>query len=390
MLTNLHLLFIARQGYWKEEKEISPKHLWVYLLPYLAWSAFLLFLYLFFRSEVLTFLASYQFLGPISYRQLTEVLLYGSVLVGISYENFYLVKTKTPETLGLFFAVPAGQLALLLWWRNAIIILPALVAGLFFTPWLPLLLFVVTQTLSFPLLNRFYRLGQSLQLSRNWASDWQYIRTVVDDLTLIKAALLPLASLFLFFLWLRTGSDLDFLNPTKTSPLFTALFVGSLAFYAKSPAYYFLSLWQDFPYLQVLGLNLTRFLLPKLLGLALLSYGLVALPFLVYYGCWQGADLGQMLSLALALWLLYGLLQSFQWRESLFFKGKYMAHAKEIEAYRLPLVYYVRRICLSLSLTAFAFLFARQTSLPLFIGFALVSLVVQALNYRYFLKQYHY
>lgn len=390
MFANLHLLFIARQGYWKEEKEITPKHLWLYLLPYLAWSVFLLLLYFCFKSEVLGFLSHYQFYGIMSYRQLSEALLYLIIVIGIAYENFYLIKTKTLETLRLFFAVPATQLAGLIWLRNLLIISPALVAGFFFRVWLPVVLFIITQLLSFPLLKVYHGLTtQEVVVSKRWGSDWGYIRTVVDDLTLMKSLLLPLASLLLFFLWTRTGSDLDFLNPQKTSPIFTALFVGGLVFYAKSPSYFFLSLWQDVPYLQVLGLNLTTFLASKLLLMSLLSYGLVALPLSIFY-VYQGATLWQTLFLDCSLFLVYGLLQSFQWRESLFFKGKRFVHAKEIETYRLPLIYYIRRLLLSLSVTAFAFTFARHFSLSLFIGFTLVSIGIQAINYRFFFSQYHY
>lgn len=390
MLTNLHLLFIARQGYWKEEKEISPKYLWLYLLPYLAWSVLLLLLSLFFKSEVLSFLATYPFLATISYRQLTEVLLYLIVVVGIVYENSYLIKTKTLETMRLFFAMPTGQLAFLLWLRNGVIILPALVAGFFFKPWLPLFLFILTHLLSLPLIKSYYQLtNRQLMKAWHWGSDWSYIRTVVDDLSLLKAFFLPLASLLLFFLWAKTGSSLELFNPSKTAPVFTALFVGSLVFYSKSPSYLFLSLWQDFPYLQVLGLNLMTFLVSKLLLMSVLSYGLVALPLLFFYA-YQGASFGQMTCLALALFLVYGLLQSFQWRESLFFKDKRFVHAKEIETYRLPLIYYLRRLGLSLALTAFAFLFARHLSVSLLAGFVSFSLVIQVINYGLFFKHYQY
>lgn len=390
MLTNLHLLFIARQGYWTQEKEVAPKHLILYVLPYLAWSVFLLGAYFFFKTEVLNFLASYQFYGLFSYLKLSEYLLYLIVPLGIFYEVVYLVKAKTLETMQLFFAVPRGQLAWLVLVRNFLIVLPALVAGLFFNTWLPYLLFILGHYISFPLVRVYYRfLTNRTKYPRNFGSDIRYIRTVVDDLSLLKCFLLPLASLLLFFLWARTGSDLDLLSPNKTSPIFTAIFIGSVVFYPKSPSYLFLSLWQDFPYLQVLRLNLVNFLWPKLVMMALLSYSLVAVPFLVFY-TYQGASLWQLGVLALCLFLVYSLLQSFQWRESLFFKGKHFVHAKEIEHYRLPLVYYLRRLLLSLSLTTVAFIFTRQFSLLSLLSFVLASLVIQVINYRFFFKHYQY
>ncbi|TWT09922.1 hypothetical protein [Streptococcus sp. sy004] len=385
MLANLHLLFIARQGYWQDKEEVKPGQFWLYLFPYLFSSILIFISFLLVKEKIIGLLDGYSFYGLMSYLKLTKYILYAIIPLGIAYENFYLVKNQTKETFHLFFGINRWSWSLLVLLRNSVIILPALTLGLFFQPVLTICLFLASHFLSFPLLSRYQFWQRNRWTTSQTMGQLTYIRSVVDDLTLLRAFLLPLSSLLLFLVWeFSLGKSVTLLSQ---SPVSLAFFLGTIAYYSKSPIYYFLALLKDMPYLKVLRLNLTSFFLPKLLLMAALSYLLVAVPVL-FFLIWKGASLSYSLSWAGILLVVCLTLQGFQLREVIYFKEMRFMLAKEIDSYRLPMSYYLKRWLISLSMSLVGVLLLKYSSFYLLVAVGCLCLLSQFINYSYLIRRY--
>lgn len=148
-IDKLYLLFVARQGYWESSSKVNFKEFWKYIYSYFLISLLLLLCLPFLKGNIILFLKNYRFLNVISYETIFLVIFYLLIPVGLTYENFYVEKSNTPDTFRLFFNISHKQFSHLLLCKNTILILPAIVVSIFFfSPWITTGIFLSVHFLS--------------------------------------------------------------------------------------------------------------------------------------------------------------------------------------------------------------------------------------------------
>lgn len=326
----LTLLFLSRQGYWTSEKTIASQSLWQYCYPLFLSTAGVLLLFLSSKNLVLSFLRDGHFFQLFSYEQLALWLIGFVLVAGVAYENYFTLKCLTRETLSLFFGIGKLEFRTLLLVKNSLLVLPVLVASLFFDRiWEVLFLFVANHVLSVVLL--------SLITSRQWKApnfglDVAYLLSVLDGVSLLKLLCKPLLSLSTF--WLLYQFYPEYFGFSLSRPSIAALFIGFLAYQAKGLSYYVFALTRDLPYLKVAGLPLALWL-RRLLALTLaLSFLPSLLPVLVM-GVYQAWSLWEIFCVFWVLLTTFLGLQGYQLKASLYFNDKAVSSVREVELYRL-------------------------------------------------------
>ena len=85
---SITLLFLSRQGYWNDSNNVKE----LSLLQYFFSSVSLIFIFCFAKQEVYKLLSENQILGILSYFELVKILVPAILLLGIIYENIYVLK----------------------------------------------------------------------------------------------------------------------------------------------------------------------------------------------------------------------------------------------------------------------------------------------------------
>ena len=145
-------------------------------LLYLLFFLLILMIYPFLAPHLESVLSSLFFLKKISYYSLFLLLLYLILPVGLTYENYYIVKTNTLETMTLFFNIKSKRLQFLVMLRNFIIISPLLGAGLYINCYYYLTMFFLCHFFSLYLFIFYFK-----QFKRNYeikVSTSLYILTI--------------------------------------------------------------------------------------------------------------------------------------------------------------------------------------------------------------------
>ena len=99
---SIALLFLSRQGYWNDSDNVKELSLLQLTYKYFLSSIGLIFIFYLAKQEVYKLLSENQIWGILSYFELVKILVPAILLLGIIYENIYVLKTKTESTMRIF------------------------------------------------------------------------------------------------------------------------------------------------------------------------------------------------------------------------------------------------------------------------------------------------
>ena len=265
----------------------------------------------------------------------TKLLTVSAILLlGIIYENIYVLKTKTESTMRIFFNITGREFWNIVFFKNLILVSPILVVVFFYNIFLGLfsclLIFLLNSIFYIPKI-RYVRLRskQSFNVS--------YLLSVVDSLTVFKAITVPIFSTFIFmFMWLVLPDFLGIDTSNKVMILNTALFSGTVFFSNKGINFYFLALNKDFPYLKAVGIDLNKFIKKRIWSLNIISILFPATPLYLFLN-YLGYSLIDIFLFLFGISLAYFLCQGIQMVEVLLFRKYHFRDAKELEAFSIPM-----------------------------------------------------
>ncbi|ORO80427.1 hypothetical protein [Streptococcus oralis] len=331
---SITLLFLSRQGYWNDSNNVKELSLIQLTYKYFLSSIALVFIFLIAKSEIYNILKENQIWGILSYFELATILVPAILLLGILYENIYVLKTKTESTMRIFFNITGREFWNIVFFKNLILVLPILVIIFFYNISLGifacLLVFLLNNIFFIPKIRYVRpRFKKSFSMS--------YLLSVVDGLTVFKAITIPVFSTFMFmFMWLVLPDFLGIDTTNKVMILNTALFSGTVFFSNKGINFYFLTLNKDFPYLKAVGINLNKFIKKRIWSLNVISI-LVPATSLYFFLNYLGYGFIDIFLFLFGVSLAYFLCQGVQMIEVLLFREYHFRDAKELEAFSLPL-----------------------------------------------------
>lgn len=331
---SIALLFLSRQGYWNDSDNVKELSLLQLTYKYFLSSIGLIFIFYLAKQEVYKLLSENQIWGILSYFELATILAPAILLLGIIYENIYVLKTKTESTMRIFFNITGREFLNIVFFKNLILVSPILVVIFFYNIFLGLfsclLIFLLNSIFLIPKIRYVRpRFKKSFSMS--------YLLSIVDGLTVFKAMTIPVFSTFMFmFMWLVFPDFLGIDISNKAMILNTALFSGTVFFSNKGINFYFLSLNRDFPYLKAVGINLNNFIKKRIWSLNIISI-LVPATSLFFFLNYLGYDFIDIFLFLFGVSLAYFLCQGIQMIEVLLFREYHFRDAKELEAFSLPL-----------------------------------------------------
>ena len=331
---SITLLFLSRQGYWNDSNNVKELSLFQSTYKYFLSSVSLIFIFCFAKQEVYKLLSENQIWGILSYFELVKILVPAILLLGIIYENIYVLKTKTESTMRIFFNITGREFWNIVFFKNLILVSPILVVVFFYNIFLGLfsclLIFLLNSIFYIPKI-RYVRLRskQSFNVS--------YLLSVVDSLTVFKAITVPIFSTFIFmFMWLVLPDFLGIDTSNKVMILNTALFSGTVFFSNKGINFYFLALNKDFPYLKSVGIDLNKFIKKRIWSLNIISILFPATTLYLFLN-YLGYSLIDIFLFLFGISLAYFLCQGIQMVEVLLFRKYHFRDAKELEAFSIPM-----------------------------------------------------
>lgn len=306
----------------------------------------MIFIFLLAKQEIYNLLKENQIWGILSYFELATILVPAILLLGIIYENIYVLKTKTESTMRIFFNITGREFWKIVFFKNLILVSPILVVIFFYNIFLGLfsclLIFLLNSIFYVPKIRYVRsRSKQSFNVS--------YLLSVVDSLTMFKAITVPIFLTFIFmFMWLVLPDFLGIDTSNKVMILNTALFSGTVFFSNKGINFYFLALNKDFPYLKAVGINLNKFIKKRIWSLNVISILFPATPLYLFLN-YLGYSLIDIFLFLFGISLAYFLCQGIQMVEVLLFRKYHFRDAKELEAFSIPMnmrikIYFIRFI----------------------------------------------
>ncbi|KXT73049.1 hypothetical protein STRDD10_01645 [Streptococcus sp. DD10] len=343
---SLTLLFLSRQGYWSDSKEVQGVSLTQLTYKYLLSSLGLIFLFAIAKEEVYSILKNYRMWNLLSYFELAQLLVPAILVLGIVYENIYVLTTKTMSTMKLFFNISDKEFFGILLVKNFIIVSPLLVIISFYNIVLgsfsSLLILLLNGVVYFSNIRLF-------SLKHKTSYNLSYIFSVMDIWVFLKTLLAPVFSTIVFMFMLVFVPQLLKIEITHNIDILsTALFSGTVFFGSRGLNFYFLSLNKDLPYLQAIQIDLKNFIKVRVGFLSIISWGLPAVSITIFLWYVQYSIL-QISIFLLGMLFAYLLCQSTQFIEALIFKQYEFKDAKELDAFSLPIktrviLYFVRLI----------------------------------------------
>ena len=331
---SITLLFLSRQGYWNDSNNVKELSLFQSTYKYFLSSVSLIFIFCFAKQEVYKLLSENQIWGILSYFELVKILVPAILLLGIIYENIYVLKTKTESTMRIFFNITGREFWNIVFLKNLILVSPILVVIFFYNIFLGLfsclLIFLLNSIFLIPKIRHVRpRFKKSFSMS--------YLLSIVDGLTVFKAMTIPVFSTFMFmFMWLVLPNFLGIDISNKAMILNTALFSGTVFFSNKGINFYFLTLNKDFPYLKAVGVNLNKFIKKRIWALNFISI-LVPATSLYFFLNYQGYGFIDISLFLFGVSLAYFLCQGIQMLEIIIFRKYHFKNAKELDAFSIPL-----------------------------------------------------
>lgn len=357
----MYLLFIARQGYWSNDTEVSKKSLFKLTYRYILIGLLLLLFLLPFSSHFRNFMESLQYFEMISYYLIIIYGLYIIVSIGIVYENYYIIKSNTINSLLIFFNTNKKQLWFLIYIRNMVIIFPALVFLTFFEGIRPWLIFTVIHFSSlftikeiFPFISRKPKNKQSLYLSKFYASKFvvytRYIYSVLGLSFFLKSTFIPIISLSIFAIVQSYYGDvvtsLNFVNDFLSGVL-----IGAIIFQSKHYSFAFLCLNQDLPFLKILGISVPKFTNNIIKALNFIQVSGVLISFLVWNILYFNWGFFTLFPIFIGMIFSFCLINTNQLMLAKELRKYKFREYYELEAFKLPLSQHIPRYLMNTYVT---------------------------------------
>ena len=109
----LLLVFLSRQGFWSDDKNISNKNLFLLTYQYIVLSILIFLMMILLKENITNLLSNLFFSDIVSYFNILFYSLYIIIFVGIIYENFYFIKCNSISTFNIFFRFTLKKIWLL-------------------------------------------------------------------------------------------------------------------------------------------------------------------------------------------------------------------------------------------------------------------------------------
>lgn len=390
-------VFFIRQGIWAKEKTMKLSNL-VQLTYTFFLTSFLIFLgMILFKHEITIFLKESLVFDAVSYYDVLIISLVVILLIGISYENFFFIKTDTHKTLAIFFRMNTRKIFFINALKTMIIVLPVIIFLSFYYNVWPLLYALAIYSFSYYVLlvygfdQQRSRLKNRKMIAENWLVNgivvkFVYVFKLFTLSFFFKALLLPLVSIFLFAILLSYGFNIVQIA-SGLEAFFVSFFLSAIIFNDKGLVYGFLALITEIPYLKGFQHNSKRFLIRSSLALFFVQVIPALILFVWVTNHWL-IDNWRWLFMG-GLGLLTGsvLLTLIHAGKGLKLNGKF-DHSSQLERYTVSLkenvVYFIQTLPLLASMLLFKAASEINGGEIVFLMFFLIALIIYG---SYLIKQ---
>lgn len=352
----MYLLFIARQGYWSNDTEVSKKNLFKLTYIYILTGGLLVLFLLIFRTHFRDFMERLHYFETISYYLIIIYGLYIIVILGIVYENYYIIKSNTINSLLIFFNTNKRQLLYLIYIRNIVIIFPALVFLTFFEGIRPWLIFTVVHFSSlftikkiFPLIIRKQTHTQILYVSKTVVYT-RYIYSVLGLAFFLKSTLIPIISLSIFAIVQSFYGDIV-TSLTFFNDFLSGVLIGAIIFQSKHYSFAFLCLNQDLPFFKTLGISVPKFTNNIVIILNLIQVISVLISLLLWNLFYFNWFVNTLFPISVGMILSFCLVNTNQLMLAKELRNYKFREYYELEAFKLPLRQHIPRYLMNAYVT---------------------------------------
>jgi len=264
-------VFFIRQGIWAKEKTMKLTNL-VQLTYSYFFGSFLIFLgMVLFKYDMTLFLKESSAFSSVRYYDLLVISLVVILLIGISYENYFFIKTNTHQTLAIFFRMNNKKIFFINALKTMIIVLPVITFLCFYYTLWPLLYSFAIYSFSYFILvvysikQQRSRLKNRKMIAENWLVNGIVVKVVyifrLFTLSFFfKALFLPIISILLFALLLSYGFNIAQIAGSLEA-FIVSFFLSAIIFNDKGLVYGFLALMTDSHYLKGFQYSSKRFLI---------------------------------------------------------------------------------------------------------------------------------
>ncbi|MCB5954601.1 hypothetical protein [Enterococcus sp. CWB-B31] len=343
LMRNMYLVFLARQGYWSKEDEVSSKSLFYLTYQYLVISAVIFCVMLPFNGKIKELLESMTYKGMVSYYTLIVYGLYVILFLGIIYENYFIIQSNTINSLYIFFRVSIKQLRFIVFLKNLAIVLPAVLFLVFYQGIRVVVFFCIVHFLSLFFIPKLLSVRKRTK-SKNTVSyrlpsiivNSSYVYSILGPAFFLKNTFAPVFSLGIFVLLSFSSQNLIEID-NYLQAFIIGILGGSIFFQSKHHSFGFICLNHDFPFFKSLGMSVPNYanLIIRYLNLFQLAVVTMVLWLLnLVYFKWTDVNfLFVIVGLCLSFNLLnFGQLLLVEKIRELGFRK-----ANELEAYKIPL-----------------------------------------------------
>ena len=340
----LLLVFLSRQGFWSDDKNISNKNLFLLTCQYIVLSILIFLMMILLKENITNLLSNLFFSDIVSYFNILFYSLYIIIFVGIIYENFYFIKCNSISTFNIFFRFTLKKIWLLNYLKNLIVILPALIFLSFYNIMCPIVLVTITHILSYYFINKYYHIkinGFSFFLSNNNKLNKlyvsiKYLTAVMRYKDTLKYLLTPIFSILILVLIEKYDKDI-MLFQNYYSAFFSGLIFSSIFFSSKLPSSVFFSLNLDIPYLKILDINIKKLIWKYVNYISLFQIFLTVIIFKIISDYFFSLDGKIIYILLFSLIVGFLFMSLIQLKQSFYYKSISLSSPHELEAYKLPI-----------------------------------------------------
>ena len=274
-------VFFIRQGIWAKDKTMKLSNLFHLTYTYCLNSFFIFVGMVLFKHEITLFLKESLVFGSVRYYDVLVISLIVILFIGISYENYFFIKTHTHQTLAIFFRMDPKKIIYINAIKTMIIVLPVIVFLSFYYTFWPLLYALAIYAFSYAVLNVYgfgqqrSRLKNRKMIAENWIVNgivvkFVYVLRLFTLSFFFKALFLPIVSISLLALLLSYGFNIVQITGGLEA-FFVSLFLSAIIFNDKGLVYGFLALMTDITYLKGFQYNSKHFLIRSLFALFLIQ-----------------------------------------------------------------------------------------------------------------------
>lgn len=390
-------VFFIRKGIWAKEKTLKLSNLLQMTYTYFL-SSLLIFLgMLLFKQEITIVLKASSLFASVRYYDVLVVSLAVILLMGISYENYFFIKTHTHQTLSIFFRMNTKKIIFINAIKTMIIVLPIIIFLSFYYTFWPLLYALVIYSFSYFVLivygfnQQRSRLKNHKRIAENWFVNsilvkFVYVFRLFTLSYFFKALFLPIVSILLFAILLSYDFNIVQISG-GTEAFFVSFFLSAIIFNDKGLIYGFLALMTDIPYLKGFQYDSKFFLIRSSLALFFIQAIPALLLFIWTIKHWLTDNWSWLFMAGLGLLAGSILLTLIHAGKGLKLNGKF-DHSSQLEGYAASLkesvFYFIQTLPLLVSMVLFKVVGKITWGENVFLILFLIALIIYG---NYLIKQ---